>query len=428
MQRKINMNYITKIEGHASLYLDISDGKVKECNLKSVEGARFFEGIVKGKHYTEISEITSRICGICSCAHTITSIKAIENAFNIQVTEQTKLLRELLTIGERIRSHTTHLYFLALPDYWGFESGIAMAAKHKNEVKRALDLMKLGNNLIEVVGGRVMHPVTFEIGYCTHIPKKEELDELLKRLKLLKRDAIKTAELFSSIEVPSFERETEYVSLRQLDNFPLISGDIVSTKGLNIKAHDYRKYFKEYIEPYSTAKFAVKDNKAYMTGALARVNNNQRLLCKEAENIMRKSRKRFPNHNPFVNNFAQSLEIIHWIDRAIEIIERWEFRKEPQIEVKPKAERGIAVTEAPRGLLFHDYEFDSKGMVKKCNIITPTAQFLKNLEEDIRAYVSQNLIDKPEKELKLEIEKLIRAYDPCFSCSTHFLELKLKKD
>jgi sulfhydrogenase subunit alpha len=427
MRKKIDMNYITKIEGHASLYLDISDGKVKECNLKSVEGARFFEGIVKGKHYTEIPEITSRICGICSCAHTITSIKAIENAFNIQVSEQTKLLRELLTIGERIRSHTTHLYFLVLPDYLGYESGIVMAKKHKKEVNRALELMKLGNNLIQVVGGRVMHPVTFEIGYCTYLPKKDELDDLLKRLKLHKRDAIKTAELFSSIDTPLFERETEYVSLKQLDGFPLISGDIISTKGLNIKANQYKKFFKEFIVPYSTAKFAVRDGKAYFTGALARVNTNQRLLCKEAENMIKKSRKKFPSHNPFYNNFAQSLELIHWIDRAIEIIEKWDFKKEYPQEIKPKAEQGIAVTEAPRGLLFHDYIFDKKGIVKKCNIITPTAQFLNNLEKDIREYVSKNLIDKSEKELKLEIEKLIRAYDPCFSCSTHFLDLKIKK-
>jgi len=427
MKRKIDMNYITKIEGHASLYLEISEGKIEKCNLKSVEGARFFEGIVKRKHFSEIPEITSRICGICSCAHTITSIKAIENAFNVQISEQTKLLRELLTIGERIRSHSTHLYFLALPDYYGFESAIAMASKHKKEVDRALELMKLGNNIIEVIGGRVMHPVTFEIGHCTYIPKKEQLNELYKRLKFMRKDAIKTAELFSSLQYPLFERETEYISLKQLDGFPLLTGDIVSSKGLNIKAKDYTKYMKEYIVPYSTAKFAVKDGKSYFVGALARVNNNQKLLCKDAENIIKKSKYKFPNYNPFVNNFAQALELIHWIDRAIEIIEKWEFKKEYEQEIKPKAEKGIAVTEAPRGLLFHKYEFDSKGYVKKCNIITPTCQFLRNLEEDIREYISKNLIDKPEKELKLEIEKLIRAYDPCFSCSTHFLELDLKR-
>ncbi len=247
-------------------------------------------------------------------------------------------------------------------------------------------------------------------------------------MKFIRKDAIKTAELFSSLQYPLFERETEYISLKQLDGFPLLTGDIVSSKGLNIKAKDYTKYMNEYIVPYSTAKFAVKDGKSYFVGALARVNNNQKLLCKDAENIIRKSKYKFPSYNPFVNNFAQALELIHWIDRAIEIIEKWEFKKEYEQEIKPKAEKGIAVTEAPRGLLFHKYEFDSKGFVKKCNIITPTCQFLRNLEEDIREYVSKNLIDKPEKELKLEIEKLIRAYDPCFSCSTHFLELDLKRD
>jgi sulfhydrogenase subunit alpha len=292
---ELNLNYITKIEGHASLYLEIENNQVLKCNLKSVEGARFFEGIVKGKHYSDVSEIVSRICGICSTAHTVTSIKAIENALKVEVSLQTKLLRELITIGERIRSHAAHLYFLALPDYLGYESAIAMAPKYKAEVNTALELIKLGNNIVSTIGGREMHPVTLAIGGFTNVPDKKELDDLLRRLKDAKASAARTAELFLRLNYPSFERKSEYISLKQIDGFPLLEGTIISDRELNIDQKEYKKYFSEYINQYSTAKFAVKENKEYLTGALARLNNNYKLLSRNAEQLLKKSRKIFPN-------------------------------------------------------------------------------------------------------------------------------------
>jgi sulfhydrogenase subunit alpha len=424
---ELNLNYITKIEGHASLYLEIENNQVLKCNLKSVEGARFFEGIVKGKHYSDVSEIVSRICGICSTAHTVTSIKAIENALKVEVSLQTKLLRELITIGERIRSHAAHLYFLALPDYLGYESAVAMAPKYRAEVNTALELIKLGNNIVSTIGGREMHPVTLAIGGFTNIPDKKELDELLRRLKDAKASAARTAELFLRLNYPNFERKTEYISLKQLDGFPLLEGTIISDKGLNIEQKDYKKYFSEYINSYSTAKFAVKENKEYSTGALARLNNNYKLLSRNAEQLLKKERKNIPDYNPFHNNIAQAIELVHWVDHAIEILEKNTFKNEPLTEVKSKkGGNGIAVTEAPRGMLFHEYDIDSSGKVKKCNIITPTCQNLANIEKDLIEYVP-NLLGKKEEQLKLDIEKLIRSYDPCFSCSTHFLKLKIKR-
>ena len=428
MSTKITLNHVCKVEGHGSLYVEIDNGKVKKCELGTVEGARYFEGIIKGRHFSEIPEITSRICGICSCAHTVCSIKAIENAFGIKVSEQTELLRDFLTIGERIRSHATHLYLLALPDYLGYESAIAMAPHYQKEVARALELVKLGNTIVEIIGGREMHPVTPVIGGFTRIINKEEQERLLKWLKQLKEDARITANLFLNIKYPKFERKTDYVSLKQLDGFPLIKGKVVSLSGMDIEQRDYLKHLKEYIEEHSTAKFSVKDGKSYMTGALSRVNTNFKMLSKDAETALKKSRIRFPSYNPFHNNVAQALELLHWIDAGINILERYEFKPENVMEAKPKKARGVAAVEAPRGILFHDYTFDEKGFVEKANIVTPTAQTLRNMQDDIRAYLTILLKeDKTKDEIVLEIEKLIRAYDPCFSCSTHFLDVEWKE-
>ncbi len=428
--KSITLNHITKVEGHGSLEVEIDNGKVIKCNLKSVEGARFFEGLVVGRYYNEVPEITSRICGICSCAHTIASIRAIENALNIKVTQQTKILREILTIGERIRSHATHLYFLALPDYLNYESAIAMTKDHKKEVERALRLIKLGNDLVSNIGAREMHPTTTIIGGITHYPDELIKTNLKQRCKDAIKDCFETIELFTKLPYPKYERKCEHISLKQLDSFPLIEGTIVSTNELNIDAKYYKSYFKEYIEDYSTAKFAVREGKSYMTGALSRVNNNYKLLSNETLKQIKKHKLTFPDFNPFHNNICQALELLHWTERAIQILDS-EFKHEEPIKAElnkteeGKKYSGISAVEAPRGILFHEYELDENGKVLKCNIITPTVQNLRNMENDIKDYLNILLQqNKTPEEIVLEIEKLIRAYDPCFSCSTHFLKVK----
>ncbi|MEM4259733.1 MAG: Ni/Fe hydrogenase subunit alpha [Candidatus Woesearchaeota archaeon] len=423
----IAINHITKIEGHASLEIETDGNIVKKCNLKAQEGARFFEGIVLGRKYDEIVEITSRICGICSVAHTTTCQKAIENAFNIKVTKQTETLRELITIGERIRSHATHLYFFALPDYLGFESALAMVPKYKREIEQALRLMKLGNDIVTTIGGREMHPVTTIVGGFSSIPSQQNMKDLLIRLKRAKDDANATADLFLSLNYPKFEKKSEHMSLKQIDGFPLITGTIISNELFEMDPKNYDKYIEEYLEDYATSKFAVKEGKEYMVGALPRLNNNSKLLTKDAEKLLKKSKITLPCFNPFMNNIAQVIELVHWIDTAIQTIETINLHPEDPIKPVLKPGRGIACTEAPRGLLFHDYTFDVNGNVTKANIITPTCQNLRHMEENIKAYLP-TLLGQPEDKVILEIEKLIRAYDPCFSCSTHFLKVKWKKN
>jgi coenzyme F420-reducing hydrogenase alpha subunit len=423
----IKLDTITKIEGHARLKVKVKKGEVKEARIEVYEGARFFEGILKGRRYDEVAHLASRICGVCSQAHLITALKAIEEALNIKNSEQTELLRELLLIGQIIQSHSLHLYFLGLPDYLGFENAIAMASKYPKEVKRALKIKRLGNDICTKIGGREVHSITAVLGGFSKIPKQEELDELLKEVKTAKKEILKTVNLFENLLYPKFERKTEYIALRKENTYALLHGNISSTEGLNITHDLYNEYLEEYAKGYSTAKFVVSEGKGYMVGALARLNLNRRMLSKDARIFLKKSKFNFPNYSPFVNNFAQALELVHLVDRAIEILENLRIRDEKPIKFKPKSGHGISATEAPRGMLIHEYELNKKGDVAKANIITPTTQNLKNIEDDIKVFLP-GILDKSEDEVKLELEKLIRSYDPCISCSTHFLKLDLKRE
>lgn len=424
MTHTINLNHITKIEGHANLYVEIKDNKLTKCELSSIEGSRYFEGLLKGKHWFEAHEITSRICGICSCGHNVAAITAIENALNIKTSNQTKVLKKLLTFGERIRSHAAHLYFLALPDYLGYESALAMTSKYREEIKRALRLMKIGNDIVRTIGGRDMHQVTLTYGGSLKLPTKKQLGDLKDRVKNLKIDAIKTTELFLSLKQLDLMNDCEYFSLYEKNDYPMFDGPLISEKSKFDKDH-YLNYFKEYHNRYSTANFVSKDDKSFVTGSLARMNNSFNLLSKDAKKVAKDLK--FPIKNPFYNNVAQAIELIDSLDQVINICTNLNPKEEKIPNPKLKAGRGVSAVEVPRGVLFHDYTIDAKGIITHVNIITPTALNLKNMEDNIRDLIPSLLPLKNEEKINLEIEKLIRAYDPCFSCSTHFLKVKWKK-
>ena len=423
----INLNHICKVEGHGSLHVEIRGSKLTRCELKVVEGARFFEGIVKGKRFDDVQEITSRICGICSWAHTVASSQALENAMDVKVSEQTRRLRELLSIAERIRSHATHLYFLALPDYLGYESALAMIKKYKKEVLRALSLMKLGNNMVQRIGGKEMHPFTSVVGGFTAVPDKKTVNYLRKEVKNALQEAIVTTKLFLKLKQPNFITEKDFVSLKPEKNAPLISGNVCSLSGLDIKPDEYGNYIDEEVMPYSTAKFSKINGRMYNVGALARINTNYKLLSKTAKKLFEKAKLDLPIYNPYYNNLAQAIELVHWVEKAYALL-NYDFKFEGLPKINVKAGRGVSAVEAPRGILFHDYTINDKGFVEKCNIITPTAQNLRAMEDDVRQLITQMLRQKKKKEkIIFEVEKLIRAYDPCFSCSAHFLKVKWVK-
>ncbi|MFH1308013.1 MAG: Ni/Fe hydrogenase subunit alpha [archaeon] len=416
MAGEINLNHICKIEGHAHLTLKIEKNKVSVCELKAAEGARFFEALVLGKKIQDIQEIVSRICGICSCAHSVSSIQALEEALNIHPSEQQKAIRELLMIGERIRSSITHLYFMSLPDYLGYKSALSMSPTHKEKISDALALISLGNKIIEALGGREMHPFLEINKKLREIDK----DKLIKEIENSKKLFIKTINLFFSLNHPKIERNTDYLSLKD-KTYAIISGKIKSNSGL-IDDNNYKKHLKENIKEYSTSKFVLKDEKPFVTGASARINNNSDQLDIETKKYLRKNK--LSQNNPFFNNLAQAIELLHLANRAVKLIENLQIEKQ-KIQLKIKQGVGVSAVEAPRGTLFHEYKINNQGVIDYCNIITPTAQNLNSMELDIKQLANSLLLKNTSKEkIILEIEKLIRAYDPCFSCSTHFLKVK----
>ncbi|MDP2925943.1 MAG: Ni/Fe hydrogenase subunit alpha [Nanoarchaeota archaeon] len=422
--KEINLNHICKIEGHAHLTLKIEGNKVVKCELKASEGARFFEALVINKELKDIQEIVTRICGICSCAHSVAAVQALEEALGVKPSEMQKTIRELLMIGERIRSHVTHLYFLSLPDYYNASSALSLGKEHKEKINDALSLISLGNKIVEVFGGRDMHPF---------LAIKEKVPEfdfsiLMKNLEESEDKILRTVEIFSNLDYPKIEREVDYLSIKEEKDYAVISGNVVSNSGVFID-DDYKKHLSENIKEYATSKFVLKDGKPYMLGAIARINNNHDNLDKETKellfDILNKMNLNLPLKNPHHNNLAQAIELLYMRNRAIELINKIPMLKKESSEIKIKAGVGVSCVEAPRGSLFHEYKIDKNGKITYCNIITPTAQNLNMMELDITRLVNI-LLEKrvSQEEIIRQIEKLIRCYDPCFSCSTHFLQVK----
>lgn len=422
MTKQITLNHITKIEGHASLSLGIDKNKVTKCELSAVEGSRYFEGLVKGRSFNEAHEITSRICGICSCAHVIAAISAVENALGYEASEQSKQLRVLLTLGERIRSHATHLYFLALPDYLGYGSALEMAPKFRPQLQTALSLMKAGNAILRIIGGRDLHPVSATVGGWLKLPAQKDIENIKKMLESSRQDAAKTCRLFSSLEYPSFESKAETFSLKCDNEYAVLEGKF-SSETCSFEKSQYKDFIKEYHEPRSTANFVVKGDHRYMVGALSRLNNSHRQLSGNAKKMLELSKIKLPSKNPYLNNVAQAVEIMHCIDQGVAICNNLQIRSEQAEKMRLHAGTGIGALEVPRGTLWHEYTINENGQITNANIITPTAQNLLNIQEDIRDFVPR-VTKKSKDKIILEIEKLIRSYDPCFSCSAHFLEVK----
>jgi sulfhydrogenase subunit alpha len=423
MTTEINMNHICKIEGHAHLTLKIDKGKVTKAELKASEGARYFEALVLGKQVKDVQEVVSRICGICSCAHTVAAVQALEEAIGIKPSTRQLIIRNLLAIGERIRSHATHLYFLVLPDYLGYEGALGMANKYPQEVNDAISLISTGNKIVETVGGREIHPF-LEIKEEFEV-KKEVIEDLIKRLEESKEIIPRTLKLFSGLKYPELKRRVDYLSLIH-DKYPEIMGMVFSNSGA-ILDDDYRKHLKENIKEYATSKFVLKDGEPYLTGASARIKNNLVNLEKkhwEIQGYIKKMKENF--ENPFYNNLAQAIELYVKIREGIELLKSLKSsERNMRGEFEIKAGRGVSAVEAPRGTLFHEYKINEEGKIDYCNIITPTAQNLNMMERDIAKYTEILLAkDYSKEKIVQEIEKLIRAYDPCFSCSTHFLKVK----
>ncbi len=419
---------VSRVEGHGDLVLNIKDKKIEKLIFRIPESPRFFEAMLVGRNWDEPSHITSRICGICSVAHTYASVKATEAAMGIQPSDFILKLRRLIFHHEMVQSNVLHVYFLAAPDFLGVGSVIPLVKTHPEVVNIALRLKKMANDMVRIIGGRAVHPIRTVVGGFTKLPTEEEMYQMKDMLKAAYKDLETSLAVLKTLDIPDFERETEYISLAQPDEYALYDGTIKSTDGWEIDSQDYLDKIKEKVVKHSTGKHCWANRDAYMVGALSRFNNNYEKLSDNAKSYAKELGLQAPCYNTFMNNIAQFVEIVHSVDDSIrlidELLEDGMDKNKRMVDFKIQPGRGVGAVEAPRGLLIHDYTYNSEGKVDKANLIIPTNMNYGNVERDMQALVP-DIIDKPEDEIRLACEMMIRAYDPCISCSTHFLNVKL---
>jgi len=422
---KVDVHHLTRVEGHGNIVVDVQNGELKQCELQIVETPRFFEAMLRGRPYGDSSHITSRICGICAVGHATASLRATEKALGVQPSEQTVLLRKLNFHGELLDSHILHAYMLVAPDFLGVGSVIPLAKSAPEVVLRALRMKKLAGDLCQAIGGRHTHPIAMTVGGFTHYPGSDELIALRERLEAMRADVDATVELFSTLPMPGFSRDTEYIALHKPDEYCFIDGVIASTDGGAWPVEDYRSVTNETIVPHSSAKHTAHQRESYMVGALARFNVNYDLLHPKAKAAAATLGLKPKNTNPYMNTVAQVVEIVHCVEDAIRLIDTLLARgivwEEPAPPTRLSGE-GVGACDVPRGTLFHNYVIE-EGKVVGANCIIPTGQNLANIEADMRKLVPE-ILDRTQEQITQALEMLVRAYDPCISCSAHMLNVQ----
>jgi sulfhydrogenase subunit alpha len=427
MRKSIVIDHLCRVEGHGGITVKIENGKVAEVNMDIFEGPRFFEPLVVGRTYDEVAPILMRICAICSAAHTAASLMAVEDAFGIEVTHQTRLLRELLVQGGNIESHALHIFCLAIPDFLGYPSAIALASDYLQEVKMGLELKKLANTIQETIGGRAIHPVNAVVGGFGKLPNRDELSGLKEKLKRGLEQSLTGFDLVCSLQVPDFCTSPNiYAALSSDGSGYGLFGDKIALSNGDIKnIKMYKEICNERVVAHSHAKQSLFEGKPFAVGALARIALNGEKLSGQAKKAKDKLSMSLLQKNMLYNNAAQAVEMIYSIERSIEIIDELlgvGLREERPVDVRVRAGTGTGAVEAPRGTLYHSYSFDERGRLTEADVITPTAQNLANIEKDLRASV-ENLIDEPRESLGSKLEMVVRAYDPCISCAVHLLKV-----
>jgi len=447
---RIKISHLAKIEGHASFFADMLKGDIKSAKVKIKIGARLIESIILNRNYIEAPIVTSRICGICSVAHNLTSIKAIEDALKVKITPQAERLRKILYLAEPIQSHAAHLFFLSLSDFFKYESDVDLIKKYPDLTKRIILIRDFGNKIKDVVGGRDMHLLATEIGGFRKVPDDGELRKLIVETEPVLDAAIAVVEFFKKLDYPKYEREVEFAGLVGKREYAFYNGEMGSTLEGTKKVKDFYKEMAEQQTKGDPTKRVRREGKSFMVGAIARLNLSHHLLNSEAKKFLdffsKSLRGQRPKqsrgisgkygiatsltsfaprndvltHNTFHNIYAQAVELVHCVEEVQKLLAEYLKDKSRTLAVKYslKNGEGLAATEAPRGTLYHYYEIDRYGIIRACNIITPTAQFLDNLENDLKKYLSEAKV-KSERDRKWKINMMVRAYDPCMTCATH---------
>ncbi|NOZ20179.1 MAG: Ni/Fe hydrogenase subunit alpha [Planctomycetes bacterium] len=425
----VNVHHVTRVEGHGNIVVDVKKGTIKECQWQVVEAPRFFEAMVVGRRWSEMAHITSRICGICSIGHTMASLKATEAALGITPSEQTLKLRKVLTHGENLQSHILHAGYLVVPDLFGVGSVIPLATTHKDAVLAVVRLHRLANEMCNLFGGRTTHPITAVVNGFTSVPKPSDMKAVRDRLEASIDDLKSVAGVVLSVadKIPDFSRETEYIALTTPEEYALYDGDIGSTDGGTWPVSEYLSITNEYCVPQSTAKYTKHNRSSYAAGALARFNLNHEQLQGPSKEVAEMLGLKAPCCNPFMNTVAQIVECVDSTLEAIrlidELIESGVEEEDAHMKVQPGAGQGVGAVDVPRGILFHDYTFDENGVCTAANCIIPTNQNHASIQDDFDAFLPM-ILDKSEKEIELALEMLVRAYDPCISCSVHYLNVE----
>ncbi len=427
MSQRIELDYLTRIEGHAHLVIDRAAGQVVDCRLEVVETPRFFEALLQGRHYSDVATIVARICGVCSISHTMASLMATEDALGIEVPQPAQLLRRLLSYGEIAQSHLLQLYFMALPDHLGAVSLFQLLDERQELVARALRLKRTANRICEVVGGRPIHPVTTCLGGFSAKPEANQLKLLRQELMEALPDLEASVELFAAFSYPDFSRQRETLSLASEEQYPLHGRTLYNGNQDRYPVTSYRQQIREYLSPHSTAKLARSARGSYMVGSQARICHAADQLSPMAKKVASALQLDPQGRNPYKNLQARLVEVVHAFEEAMHLIDELLLRGMAQVlsQQSPQAGgQGTSAVEAPRGLLLHSYLYDDEGLLQQADCIIPTAQNLAAIEADIQELLPQ-LGDLPEAELRKQLEMLIRAYDPCLSCSTHLLKIDL---
>jgi coenzyme F420-reducing hydrogenase alpha subunit len=424
----IKVDIISRVEGEGALLIKVKGDRVQDVKLKIFEPPRLYEAFLRGRHFSEVPDITARICGICPIAYQMSAAHAIERALGITIDPAVRALRRLFYCGEWIESHALHIYMLHAPDFLGYQDVIEMAKDHGPAVVNALRLKKIGNSLVSLMGGREIHPISAAVGGFHKVPSKKQLAPIVEDLKWALEASVATAKLVATFDFPDFEQDYEFVALSHPDEYAFNEGRVVSNKGLDIDVSEYEDHFREQHVKHANALHSqVRARGSYFVGPLARFNLNFEKLPETAKQTARECGLSVPCLNPFKSIVVRAVELVFACAEALRLIETYEPPAAPRVEALARAGTGQAVTEAPRGILYHRYSIDPQGLILSARIVPPTSQNQKRIEDDLWRFVPQ-LLDKPIEEITLRCEQAIRNYDPCISCATHFLKLTIERD
>ena len=425
--KTIKVDYLARVEGEGAFKVVVRDGAVRKAELRIFEPPRFFEAFLRGRSYMEASDITARICGICPVAYQMCAVHSMEKILGIKVDGALRELRRLLYCGEWIESHVLHVYMLHAPDFLGYDSAIHMAKDHGDLVRTALRLKKIGNDIMTMVGGREIHPINVKVGGFYKVPSKRDLQSMVENLKWARDAALDMVRFVAKLDFPDNERDYEFVSLRHDKEYPLNEGRVVSSKGIDIPVEEYDQHFKETHVEHSTAlQSHIVGRGPYFVGPLARYSLNFDKLTPTAQQAAREAGLGKTCTNPFRSIIVRSVETVYAVEEALRIIEAYEQPEKPFVAAEPRAGIGCAATEAPRGLIYHRYEIAADGSIMHGRIVPPTAQNQPTIEKDLTSFVA-DWLDLPDVELQHRCEQAIRNYDPCISCSCHFLKLDIDR-